>query len=232
MHFLVLLLALFAPQVRGPAIAAWARHLQAVWQTKSYKDEVHFCEANLTGVPDVILGAADSPQTKEEAAELQSLLSSDRQGCASTRVGSAEEAAAEADQGGSTAADTGSASQTNTMTGIEDFELQINTAPEMEQMQQLAAAMLSEPQPSTTEQPAQGQQPSGVQMLQEGPPWRHAAAGPTTPSTTTNRTDSSWCIPAASPTVTAAAPRACHWAIGRSCCSADTHISSLQGMCR
>ena len=174
LHSFVLLLALFAPQVRGPAIAAWAQHLQAVWQTKSYKDEVHFSEANLqvygsiTGVLDVILGAADSPQTEEEAAELQSLLSSDRQGYASTRVGSAEAAAAEADQGGSSAADTGSASQINIMTGIDDFELQINTAPEMEQMQQLAAAMSSEPQPSTTEQPAQGQQPSGVQMLQEG----------------------------------------------------------------
>jgi hypothetical protein len=172
--FFCAVVALFAPQVRGPAIAAWAQHLQAVWQTKSYKDEVHFSEAylqvygSITGVPDVILGAADSPQTEEEAAELQSLLSSDRQGYASTRVGSAEEAAAGADQGGGSAADTGSAGQTNTMTGIDDFELQINTAPEMEQMQQLAAAMPSEPQPSTTEQPAQGQQPSGVQVLQEG----------------------------------------------------------------
>jgi hypothetical protein len=110
----VLLLALFVPQVRGPAIAAWAQHLQAVWLTKSYKDGVHFSKANLqvygsiTGVPDVILGAADSPQSEEEAAELQSLLSSDQQGYASTRVGSAEEAAA-AEDGGSSAAEAGSA---------------------------------------------------------------------------------------------------------------------------
>jgi hypothetical protein len=162
-------------QVRGPVIAAWSHHLDAVWSTKPYADEVHFSEANLkvyqgcVGVPDVFLQASAAPQTQAEAAKLQSMLTGNRSGYASTRYGSAEDAFA-ADGGINAAASSQGSEDSNpsmeheigSMTGIDDYEVQINTSPGIEQMQQLAAAL----QPTTAgdDSIAQTQQ-SNVQPL-------------------------------------------------------------------
>jgi hypothetical protein len=105
-------------QVRGPVIAAWSHHLDAVWSTKPYADEVHFSEANLkvyqgcVGVPDVFLQASAAPQTQAEAAKLQSMLTGNRSGYASTRYGSVEDASA-ADGGVNAAATTQGSEDSN-----------------------------------------------------------------------------------------------------------------------
>lgn len=61
---------------------------------------MHFSDANLrvygssAGVPAAVVQTAAAAESEAEAAELQTLLAGDRQGYASTRVGSAEAAAA------------------------------------------------------------------------------------------------------------------------------------------
>jgi hypothetical protein len=158
-----------------------------VWSTKPYADEVHFSEANLrvygdgTGVPKAVVGAAVAPESDAEAAELQSLLAGNRQGYASTRVGSAEAvaAAAEGDNipraaDGAEAGDNDASDREeqapSTMTGIDEFEVQINTSPEMERMQQLAAAMQpANPAAPTAVPPAVPANPPAAPQPEHGP---------------------------------------------------------------
>lgn len=133
-------------QVRGPVVAAWAQHLATAWADQPYASQVSLSDANLqvygsnNGVPQAIIDAAAAPSTDEEAMEVQQLLAGDRQGYASTRTGSSEAAAAAA-----AAAADDMQCPTGTMTGLDDFELQLNLTPATEQMQQMAAAAQAVP---------------------------------------------------------------------------------------
>lgn len=137
--------------MRGPAIAKWARHLGNVWSDKPYTRFVTQSEANLlvyenlTGVPHSIIATAAAAANAEEAAELRAMLAAERTGYAATRHGSTEEAAAAAAVEDS---ETAEPEPIGSMTGIDEFEVQIATTQAVEQSQLLQAAAQAAPTPT------------------------------------------------------------------------------------
>jgi hypothetical protein len=127
-------------QVRGPVVAQWARHLATVWRDKPFWKDIQLNDAalqvysNFEGVPPALWKSAAAVADDAEAAELHQALAADRQGYASTRIGSAEEQAAGLweQQPGTTAF--------TCMTGLHDMEIHVDMCAAADWQEALAAA--------------------------------------------------------------------------------------------